>query len=56
MSFWALALDNEVKRLVPNATPIIPKVSFKKEWSNSDLYQYFNFNQAEINHIEEVIK
>ena len=39
-----------------HATPIIPKVSFTKEWSNSDLYQYFSFNQTEINHIEEVIK
>jgi site-specific DNA-methyltransferase (adenine-specific) len=34
----------------------LPKIDFSKKWSDSDLYEYFNLTQEEIDLIEKTIK
>lgn len=34
----------------------LPKIDFNKNWSNKELYEYFNLTQEEIELIEKTIK
>lgn len=51
-----LSLRKTTQNMKPDTLRWIPLVPFDREWTDNELYRYFNLNQDEINLIENKIK
>lgn len=51
-----LLITYNIDQHIASTYPYIPWLDWKKEWSDKDIYAYFNFNKNEIKLIEDTIE